>query len=439
MAHNNYIKSGGIWPLFSLLTSGIMSAIDKMLFKSINGDEGGVWAPHLPGSPSPTPIIIGGDGLQVLGPFLATDAEITITSGKFITVLSGGALNLNLGSTYNLYGQGFLGSGGSLVTQGTGVIIITTVGGLVVNGTGEAQVMPGGVLRLKTAPLFGGGSLFVEAGAGITLLGTSGLFAYVSATYSTWSFTNSTVAISATGGLLNVLGTAHFQPGCNVNMEGTWQSTAAFFAALKGTWIFDGVLGTPTAVTFGQYTTVGVTAGSTWTDAGTHTVSGVYNFVSGTLTTDASSPVTFNGATTLAGTTSLTMAQPAPATSIGPNKLTGHGLVKGWGLLHVGNAGAGTVQVNGDGGLNIQSVSITGIGILVTFADDMASSNVIVIGGYFLSPSFASPTLVGTVFSTQPFTDHVILYATKGPTISSDAIDLNATAGYLTFAVFGRQ
>jgi hypothetical protein len=82
-----------------------MQALDRTLYKCVNGDEGGVWAPHTPNTPAnSTPIVIGGDGLKVFGQFEATDAQITITDQKFITVNAGASVLFALGSTTTLAG-----------------------------------------------------------------------------------------------------------------------------------------------------------------------------------------------------------------------------------------------------------------------------------------------------------------------------------------------
>lgn len=93
MAHFDYIKPGGTWGLLSLLSSAIMAEIDSRIYKAINGDEGGVWAPNT------TAIIIGGLGLEVTGPLVANDADI-----KFLTVESGGTVDCQVGSIVTLAG-----------------------------------------------------------------------------------------------------------------------------------------------------------------------------------------------------------------------------------------------------------------------------------------------------------------------------------------------
>ena len=171
MAHFDHIKPGGVWSFFALLSSGIMSIIDKTLAKAINGDEGGTWTPQNPsvGGP-PCPIIIGGDGLQVPGPFLATDAQIEITAGKFLTLDSGATLNALLGSTTNLRGQVFLKNTLDVGVAGgnIGKILLEASTYISVKNSASIFIEDGGTFDLKPNSLG-----FIEPNAVVEITGDS--------------------------------------------------------------------------------------------------------------------------------------------------------------------------------------------------------------------------------------------------------------------------
>ena len=170
MAHFNHIKPGGVWSFFALLSSGIMSIIDKTLAKAINGDDGGTWTPQNPSVGGPAcPIILGGDGLEVPGPFLATDANITITAGKFLTLNSLATFNALIGSTSNLRGvvnlknnlNVGLGAGGNI-----GKIVLNASTYLQVLNSASILVEDGGSIDLKPGAIG-----YVEPLASIELTG----------------------------------------------------------------------------------------------------------------------------------------------------------------------------------------------------------------------------------------------------------------------------
>lgn len=58
MAHFAYTKIFGVWPSNQVLHATELADFDAKTFKSLNADEGGVWAPS-------SPVILGGMGLQV--------------------------------------------------------------------------------------------------------------------------------------------------------------------------------------------------------------------------------------------------------------------------------------------------------------------------------------------------------------------------------------
>lgn len=170
MAHFDYEKPGGVWGLFALLSSAIMQRIDKKLYKAINGDEGGTWAPTNPTSGGPaSPITIGGDGLQVLGPFLATDASIEITNGKFLTLDSGATFDANLGSFTFFKGTVSLRNQMDVSVSGpnTGAILFEANTYLQLKQDAQMLVESGGIFDLKSGAIG-----YIEPGAVVLLTGS---------------------------------------------------------------------------------------------------------------------------------------------------------------------------------------------------------------------------------------------------------------------------
>lgn len=187
MAHFDYIKPGGTWSLFSLLSSSIMQLIDRTLYKCINGDDGGTWAPT-------SPIIIGGEGEQVFGHFVATDADITIELNRTLTIV-GSLLSLQ-GSTSTFNGdlianrfRGTIPSGFTLNVANGGTISFS-------GPTAMLQLLNDATARFEGAVYFrstvtwqtgysasalfeAGTSLTINPNASIELSGTSGNLAHL--------------------------------------------------------------------------------------------------------------------------------------------------------------------------------------------------------------------------------------------------------------------
>jgi hypothetical protein len=167
MAHFDYIRPGGVWSLLSLLSSAAMAEIDRRIFKSINGDEGGVWAP------TPTPIIIGGLGVQVTGPFEALNADITIPTGNFLTVELGGTVDCQVGSTVDILGTLLIGGTTTIsgpVTINSGVAVTSEADIELTDGdlkiTHPATLTIDGAATLLKTFLVGGGAAIGVANTG---------------------------------------------------------------------------------------------------------------------------------------------------------------------------------------------------------------------------------------------------------------------------------
>lgn len=386
MAHFNYLKSGGVWGLFSLLTSGLMQTLDKTLYKTINGDEGGVWAPHLPGSGIPTPIVIGGDGLQVLGPFLATDAQITITPGKFLTVDAGANLNILTGAFFNLAGLGTIT--GNLITNAGGTIQIATVGGLQILANAEQWVMPQGVIRLKAGPVFFGPAIVLEQGAALTLQGTGtglGGLAFVNSTNASWLFSSGTTL--TWGGLSAAVfaanSTTTFQPSSTLNFQGVIAGSASNLATIQGSWTFAGTGSSSALVQFGSFCTVNFGAGATVTDSAFRIVNGTWLW-NGTLTMVGPSVLNLGGSTTITGPVVLNNYAPWNADPGGTNLLAANATVKA--TFH---ATTTLGVLSGAKGYNIKSVTLDPghKAFNVTFFENMADAGYLILLGLEDNPT----------------------------------------------------
>jgi len=105
MSHNAYVREFGIWNP-GVVFHGELQALDQTLFKAINGDDGGTWAPLIP-------IIIGGAGLTsrfVGTSFMQNGSVLHFNSGSTLTMDGGSQafisadLTLNSGSTLTSFG-----------------------------------------------------------------------------------------------------------------------------------------------------------------------------------------------------------------------------------------------------------------------------------------------------------------------------------------------
>lgn len=239
MAHFDYIKPGGTWALLSLVSAAILQQIDRRLYKTINGDEGGVWAPHLPGSLTPTPIIIGGDGLEVTGPFVAADANVTIPTGKFLTVESGGTADFQAGSIFTLAGD----------TTISGPITITV--GTVVSSEGDIELTDGSLTITDPATLNIDGTtvltkgFLVAGGAGITIANSGnvtwqsgGASTHQSGASGTYAL-GSTLAVNGvltqgSGGVWTLSGTHNFGATTTITVHSSATVTISCKPTLSG-------------------------------------------------------------------------------------------------------------------------------------------------------------------------------------------------------------
>ena len=182
MAHNAYVRPGGIWNLLSVLLSSEMATFDLRQYQSINGDLGGTWTPA-------SVLIIGGaQGLRVTGPFVALDADITITSGRALTVNSGGTIAAQAGSisnfagTWNLSGAGHVQSGGTLTVDSGGAVSVASGGATMWASGSTLTTNTGSTANINGAVnIKAGSNVAVKATATMAFEASSQLSAAVSA------------------------------------------------------------------------------------------------------------------------------------------------------------------------------------------------------------------------------------------------------------------
>jgi len=164
MPHNDYLKPGGVWGLFSVFTSALAAQMDLYLFQSVNGDTGGVWAPSLP-------VTFGGSGVQVFGPLVATDAQITVTTGKFVSIMSGANLVVNSGAEFFMNGTMKVQTGNIWVYGPSLIQMYGTFGnvsGIVFNNYSAMMLLAGSSITLSS-----GTTLACAAGSTVSLAGTT--------------------------------------------------------------------------------------------------------------------------------------------------------------------------------------------------------------------------------------------------------------------------
>lgn len=97
MAHFVRIRPSGFWTIASTVDPAEWEALDENQFKSINGDDGGSWAPS-------SPIVVGGSGINVTGPAIlgnVTDIDLDGT----VNLGASSILVQEAGSVAEFYGN----------------------------------------------------------------------------------------------------------------------------------------------------------------------------------------------------------------------------------------------------------------------------------------------------------------------------------------------
>lgn len=223
MSHNAYIRALGVWPATSVLTSTEMATFDLRQYQAVNGDLGGVWAPA-------SAITIGGSGIAATGPLIASDADITIGHGRFLTVLgtSGGALGtvtVNAGALVTLGGTTNVSATGTMhVLTGGGKIVVDSGGAFEVNGATALTVKAGATVTQESGSTLDlSGQVNVKTGAFLTVRTGGTLSAETGTTIS--FVAGSTVTLAGTNafsGTQTITGTTHIGGTVNVPTGATF-------------------------------------------------------------------------------------------------------------------------------------------------------------------------------------------------------------------------
>jgi hypothetical protein len=133
MAHNVRIRAGGTWTNGSTLLATEMASFDTALFKAVNGDDGGTWAPA-------NQIILGGSGLSVTGASAfsnitaaTVNGTLTVASGGFLFFAAGATLDMLTGSTGTWNGTAALTFSGTAQLDFTGTSVFSAANGTTVS------------------------------------------------------------------------------------------------------------------------------------------------------------------------------------------------------------------------------------------------------------------------------------------------------------------
>ena len=158
MAHNTRVRADSPWTTVVLGTE--LQQLDTYAFESINGDQGGTWAPA-------TKIIVGGEGIQVTGVAIFDDLQdCHVKYGEVLLVDSGGHLGIQAGGELEIYGE--------LQVEGGGTIEVETGCLINVNDGGEINFKDGSILDLEDgaeAHVLSGAELRSDAGSTVQLNG----------------------------------------------------------------------------------------------------------------------------------------------------------------------------------------------------------------------------------------------------------------------------
>lgn len=224
MANFPRVRAEGEWDDLSTLTGEEMESFDDHQSKTINADDGSSHSPT-------TQINLGGEGLNVTGPFEAGDAAIAIPFGKVLAVLG----NVELGSTavlrafadslVRIDASALLALFGTQEVKASALFHVLNLGvatfdaGSLLNIFGTALVKSAAILRAES-----GGSIGIASGADLNIFGTgtvkSGAAVGVDSGGSIFAASGGYITINS-GGFLDVFGTATVKSGAAVDVFGT--------------------------------------------------------------------------------------------------------------------------------------------------------------------------------------------------------------------------
>lgn len=299
MAHHNYARPGGVWAALSPLASNECHLFDVAIFKSVNGDDGGVYSPT-------SPLVFGGLGVNVTGQFFASNADITVPSGKSLQITGTGTLTtagtsvVNFGATVN-----FLGSSTTHVKPNAAVhfdstaqllldlgSIATVSGTLQVASTGALNTINGSTQNINSAvtigPLgtitLGASSLLTAANnSTITCAGTS----TVNLGGATHITSTGTMTCDASGNFVN-LGTCAFNAAQTFGSSSTTTFASGAVLTLHNNVTTDGsfLISAPGSMTLASGALLTLTGNTTRIGKITRSGNGAYENVRLVLGTD---------------------------------------------------------------------------------------------------------------------------------------------------------
>lgn len=143
MAHNTLVRAdAAAW--LTVVYNTELFQLDTYCFESINGDQGGTWAPA-------AAIIIGGSGIQVTGAAILDDIQSShVTSGNALTIDSGGFLNVASGGLISIQGNGGFTIGAGASGQVNGYLYVANAGYIEIQSGGVINVLSGANVNLQS-------------------------------------------------------------------------------------------------------------------------------------------------------------------------------------------------------------------------------------------------------------------------------------------------
>jgi hypothetical protein len=156
-------------------------SLDNQVYKAINGDDGGTWAPS-------SAITIGGSGISVTGPAEFSDIQtaefngpanfndnMTLDSAATFSLSGASTIELGSGTRINVNSGAFIDieSGADLDVKSGGEIDIENGGSIVVTSGGVVTVQSGGAISIEgLSGIVLGASSSISAASGSKVTGT---------------------------------------------------------------------------------------------------------------------------------------------------------------------------------------------------------------------------------------------------------------------------
>lgn len=156
-------------------------SLDNQVYKAINGDEGGTWAPS-------AVITIGGSGVTITGPSEFSDIQtaefngpanfndnMTLDSAATFSLSGASTIELGSGTRINVNNGAFIDieSGADLDVKSGGEIDIENGGSIVVTAGGVVTVQSGGAISIEgLSGIVLGASSSISAASGSKVTGT---------------------------------------------------------------------------------------------------------------------------------------------------------------------------------------------------------------------------------------------------------------------------